>query len=207
MLPPVSGVRAQRRADTLRAIEQHALRLTREHGLDGWTMDHLAEVVGVSRRTLFNYVPGKVDAVLGGHPTAAPERISEFASGGPSGDLVADLGDLAKSVLDERDFHRDTVALRRQILMDNPRLAVFIHERFEEITRELVGLILEREGEAFGRSRARLLVRLIVALVDTCLLSVFEDHDPSGLVTLFDQNLTEARALMSPSPRRSPGEI
>ena len=37
-----------------------------EHGLDGFTMEQLAERVGVSRRTLFYYFPAKDDAVLGG---------------------------------------------------------------------------------------------------------------------------------------------
>lgn len=203
-----TGVRAQRRINTLRSIEQQALLLTREHGLDGWTMDELAEAVGVSRRTLFNHVPGKLDAVLGGHPEATPERVEQFVAGGPTGDLFSDLGDLAKSVLDDRDFDRDTIALRREILMANPRLAVTIHERFEEITRELVERIVEREGTRIDHSKARLLVRLIVALVDTCLLSVLEDStdnaaeqpDPPRLGELFDLNLRNARELLAGTP-------
>lgn len=200
MTTSATGVRAQRRVDTLRSIEQQALRLTIAHGLDGWTMDELAESVGVSRRTLFNHVPGKLDAVLGVHPRATPERVAEFVAGGPSGDLVSDLGELAKSVLDDRDFDRETVAMRRDIMLANPRLAVSIHERFEEITRELVEHILAREGVRIDHGRARLLIRLIVALVDTCLLSVLEDQtgeEPLRMGDLFDQNLHQARELLA----------
>ncbi len=195
-------MRERRRLDTLRSIEQQALLLTRDHGLDGWTMDELAKAVGVSRRTLFNHVPGKIDAVLGDRPQAAPERMAQFLAGGPTGELFSDLGALARSALDDRHFERDTIALRREVLLANPRLAVTIHERFEEISRELVDCIVEREGDRISVSRARLLVRLIVAVVDSCLLTLLEDftaeQEPARLSELFDQNLHDARHLLAP---------
>ena len=64
--------RADRRQRMLHRITLTAQRLTDERGLDGFTMDDLAEAVDVSRRTLFNYFPGKVDAVLG--PDPRPRR-------------------------------------------------------------------------------------------------------------------------------------
>ncbi len=197
-------MRERRRLDTLRSIEQQALLLTRQHGLDGWTMDELAATVGVSRRTLFNHVPGKLDAVLGDRPQATPEQMAQFLAGGPTGDLFGDLGELAKSALDDRHFERDTIALRREVLLANPRLAVTIHERFEEISRELIDCIVEREGARIDVGRARLLVRLIVALVDSCLLSLLDDftpdQEPARLGDLFDQNLHDARQLLTAHP-------
>ena len=67
------------------AITRCAQQLADEHGLDGFTMDQLAECAGVSRRTLFNYVPGKLDAVLGSMQEPDPEVFSEFLAGGPTG--------------------------------------------------------------------------------------------------------------------------
>ena len=55
MTPSASPTRRER---TLAMIVQRARELTDRHGLDGFTMDDLAEAAGVSRRTLFNYVPG-----------------------------------------------------------------------------------------------------------------------------------------------------
>ena len=60
--------RADRRRLTAHRITGCAQRLTLERGLDGFTMDDLAALAEVSRRTLFNYFPGKDDAVLGGPP-------------------------------------------------------------------------------------------------------------------------------------------
>ena len=46
-------------------IRVAALNLVIENGYDGFTMEELAHEVGVSRRTLFNYIKDKESAVLG----------------------------------------------------------------------------------------------------------------------------------------------
>ena len=46
-------------------IRVAALNLVIENGYDGFTMEGLAHKVGVSRRTLLNYIKDKESAVLG----------------------------------------------------------------------------------------------------------------------------------------------
>ena len=93
--------RAGRRRATAYRISVCARSLTEQHGLDGFTMEDLAEAAGVSRRTLFNYFPGKVDAVLGKYKTAggfepydklAPEDRNRLK--GPVTALAEDLSTL-----------------------------------------------------------------------------------------------------------------
>jgi AcrR family transcriptional regulator len=60
--------REERRQATSYRISVCAQQLTEQHGLEGFTMEELAEAAGVSRRTLFNYYPSKIDAVLGASP-------------------------------------------------------------------------------------------------------------------------------------------
>lgn len=57
-----------RRGDRREAIVVAAQELAIAHGLSGFTLDDLAERVGVSRRTLFNHVESKEAAVLGTIP-------------------------------------------------------------------------------------------------------------------------------------------
>ena len=64
-------------------------------------MEQLAEQVGVSRRTLFNYFPGKDDAILGGPPVLGEEQLDEFSAGGPTGNLVDDLAAVVFAILDD----------------------------------------------------------------------------------------------------------
>jgi AcrR family transcriptional regulator len=55
--------REQNQAATRTAIAQAALRLLRDEGVDALTAERVADLAGVSRRTLFNYFPS-VEAAL-----------------------------------------------------------------------------------------------------------------------------------------------
>ena len=190
-------VREAKRLATGRRIADQALELTARHGLEGWTMEDLAEAADVSRRTLFNYFPAKVDAIIGPVPVINPDAAAAFVAGRPHGRLVDDLRELARAILDEEDFDPATVQRRRDVLIANPRLLVTVHERFEQVTGELVDQILTREGPGFTRARARLLVRLLVAVFDACLVEVAEAPSDRSIAEMYDAAVTEARTLLA----------
>ncbi|SDG56908.1 transcriptional regulator, TetR family [Lentzea fradiae] len=56
--------RAQKKAVTRKSLAGAALRLAMERGLDGVTVEDIADEAGVSRRTFSNYFTCKEDAVL-----------------------------------------------------------------------------------------------------------------------------------------------
>jgi AcrR family transcriptional regulator len=60
---PLEGLRERNKAATRGAITAAALRLTREQGPGGFTVDQVAAEAGVSRRTFFNYFPSVEAAV------------------------------------------------------------------------------------------------------------------------------------------------
>jgi AcrR family transcriptional regulator len=60
---PAGGRRELNRRATHEAISAAALRLAREHGSGGFTVDALADAAGISRRTFFNYFPSIEAAV------------------------------------------------------------------------------------------------------------------------------------------------
>jgi AcrR family transcriptional regulator len=57
-------LRTRKKAATRQSLHEAALRLAMEHGLDGVTVEDIADEVGVSRRTFSNYFANKEDAVL-----------------------------------------------------------------------------------------------------------------------------------------------
>jgi AcrR family transcriptional regulator len=192
--------REERRAATAHQITVHAQRLTDERGLDGFTLDDLAAAAGVSRRTLFNYFPGKVDAVLGPEPELPEDALHVFLAGGPTGDLVEDLGELARHVLSGQRFTRAEVAVARRALLSEPRLIQAAHARFDAASEEFGRLVLDREGEAFGRDRARLLIRVLVTLYDVALveaLAVGVAEVP--LAETYVAQLRTLRSLLAPA--------
>lgn len=193
----VSAIRERRRRETTQRITQCAQRLTEECGLDGFTMDDLARSADVSRRTLFNYFPSKLDAVLGAALQIDPDDLLTFSTGGPTGNLLEDLGVLAEALLDVEDFDRESVELGRRVLLTSPRLLLAAHERFEAVTAEFATLILAREGEDFGASRARLLVRILVTAFDASLDAFLADPLQRPIADSFHETLRVARDLLA----------
>ena len=187
--------RERRRLETEHRITVCAQQLTDERGLEGFTMDDLARAADVSRRTLFNYFPSKVDAVLGNPPELPPDVLATFYARGPHGHLVDDLGELAVVLLRSKVLDREEMERGRRIVTTTPRLIVAAHERFEALAGEFVEMILAREGQDFGAERARLLVHLFVALFDGCLLPRVTDD--RSLDDVFLDQLRLARELLT----------
>ena len=190
-------LRELKRTETAHRITTSAQRLTEERGLDGFTMDDLAAAAEVSRRTLFNYFPSKTDAVLGAVPDLPEEVVDAFRAGGPHGDLLADLAELARVALTVSRPDRADVELGRRVLSQEPRLLAAAHHRLESITHEFTGLVLEREGAGFDPGRAALLLRLLLAVLDHALAGFVDEPGDRRLVDVVDENLALARSLFA----------
>jgi AcrR family transcriptional regulator len=188
----------RRRMLTGHQIAVCAQRLTHERGLDGFTMDDLAEAAGVSRRTLFNYYPSKFEAVLGPTHELEPELLQEFRDRGPSGDLIEDIGVLLSRIFEVKGFDRAEAETARLAVRSDPRLLAAAHKRFEALTADFTDLLLQREGPAFGERRARILLVVIAVLHDVVLDQVLADE--TGRLTMADayvDALRTARDVLS----------
>ncbi|MFW6773319.1 TetR/AcrR family transcriptional regulator [Nocardioides sp. CPCC 205120] len=187
--------RAGKREETARRIVVAAQELVLEHGLDGFTMDDLAAATGVSRRTLFNYFPSKLDACLGPPPTIPQADLDVFRAGGPTGVLISDLEVLARQVLHHEEPTQEELVLGRRLLQI-PRFHEAAHERFEDLAEQLQEALAERDGHAADPGTARLIIRLLVAVVDSALdASIGGDDTP--LPDLFSRYLATARSLLA----------
>src|SRR3712207_3793714 len=79
------GLRERKKLATRAALHEAALRLVAERGLDGVSVDDIAERADVSPRPFFTSSPPKDDAVRGLNPTPA-ERQAEAARARPAGE-------------------------------------------------------------------------------------------------------------------------
>lgn len=189
--------RVGRREATRHRIAVCAQKLTEQHGLDGFTMETLGEAAGVSRRTLFNYYPSKLDAVLGLTPVFSAEAAERFQARGAGSDLVRDLRDLCVDLLSDQELTREDVARARSILSATPRLLAAAHDRFMVLSSQIVEEIRRREGDEFDAQRAQIAVRLIACLFDAAMEMFLTDPLEPDLPEAYDHVLNNAHQLLA----------
>ena len=144
-------MRERKKAETRRRITEAAHRLFGERGFQAVTVVEVARAAEVAEATLFNYFPGKVDAVLGPVPEPPAQALEVFRANGPHGDLVEDLGELFDVDLDDSDV--ETVGgLLAQRLGRVP---------LPGAEAEIAGLKLRAEGGKDHRGRIRINALLV----------------------------------------------
>lgn len=190
-----SATEANRRL-TAERITQCAQNFAEERGLDGFTMDDVAACAGVSRRTLFNYVSGKLDAVLGSPPDPDPADLAEFRAGGPTGNLAEDLKIAVATVLERRDLQPDDMDRMRRLVASDARLLKAIHDNFAHVADVIVEAISEREGEAFDPVQAQAAAAVTLALFDVALDAFLADPS-STLVKYYLSSFDAVAAIFN----------
>ena len=152
-------------------IQEAAATLVIERGYDGFTMDELAERVGVSRRTLFNHVPDKASAVLGpfDENNPRPGALELFLEKQPHGRLVDDLVHAIDTVIASADDldatspgHR---ALVNRAIMSDAKVMQLVAHRFEVVAAMLRDAIAQREGWEPSDLRARVLATTMLSML------------------------------------------
>lgn len=190
------SAKLSKREATALAINTAALALADERGLDGFTMDTLAEAAGVSRRTLFNYFPGKIDAILGNPPEQNTDAMETFRAGGPTGNLMTDLKVLTLDVLASAEVGVQEFARFRRLLKSEPRILHAAHARFEQKSDLMVALIVERDAADGDSRRARIAVRLILTAFDLALDDFLEQPGEATLAEQFSRTFSTIQELL-----------
>jgi len=157
-----TDLRATQAQRTRAAIRAAALTLTRERGYSAMTVDDVATLAGVSRRTVFNHFSSKADLLVVGLEPPEPEAIEAFING--SGSLLEDLGVLLASGAEAVESERGWLLSFPEIVRDNPEIERTIHERLRAIAVSLTDAASRRLGSEPDDPRARAVVALAMAI-------------------------------------------
>ena len=157
-----ADLRATQAQRTRAAIRAAALTLTRERGYSAMTVDDVATLAGVSRRTVFNHFSSKADLLVIGLEPPEPEAVEAFING--SGSLLEDLGALLASGAEAVESERGWLLSFPEIVRDNPEIERAIHERLRAITASLADAAGRRLGTGPDEPRTRAVVALAVAI-------------------------------------------
>lgn len=186
--------RRGRRSTELRIAEAAQHLADDRGGLDGFTMEDLAEAAEVSRRTLFNYFPGKVDAVLGPEVALPAEALETFVAGGPTGDLVEDLKVLVLVVLDIEDFDTAYLARFERLLHDNPVLLLGMKQRLHRLGERVIDAAVRRPDNQVTAHDAHVAVAVLAAMADVAVTQYLE-HPELDLAEHYAHAFTALRRV------------
>ena len=157
-----TDLRATQAQRTHAAIRAAALTLTRERGYAAMTVDDVAALAGVSRRTVFNHFASKADLLVVGLEPPAPEVVEAFVDG--SGSLLEDLGTLLASGAETVESERGWLLSFPEIVRDNPEVERAVHERLRIVAQSLAEAAGRRLGAEPDDPRTRAVVALAMAI-------------------------------------------
>jgi AcrR family transcriptional regulator len=140
------GLRERKKAETRRALSSAALRLARELGPDGVTIEAIAEAAGVSPRTFFNYFASKDDAIVGVTPAEASELVGDLIARPQDEAPLAALRAMSTAAAARLEATADELWDRHQLTQEYPSLATRRAAAFADVERRLADEIARRTG-------------------------------------------------------------
>ncbi len=150
--PAAEGL-SKRMLKTRLSITRTARALTAELGYNGFTIEQLCEQVGISRRTFFNYFPGKLDAIFGHSsddmPEGALERFIAARPEGITGISPTLLADTVALVLEQLTFDEQAIVCTHgmfKVAHREPELLQRMMQMGPKKEQEFLDLLSQREG-------------------------------------------------------------
>lgn len=206
------SLREQKRRATLAAIEEHATTLVATHGFADVTIEQICAAAEISRRTFFNYVDSKEEAVLGALPRQLTDQQVEAFISEPHPDLIRDVLTLCHELFFESvSGAQDPGQLlrrRKAILHAHPELWAGRVAAFASTHDSLVKTVatyLEQHGAARMLPHLRQAdeSRLVIGLTTTALelgikkWTATTDASLDNLQKICSETLADLRVLIS----------
>lgn len=183
------------RGDRRPAIIAAAQRLAVSCGYSGFTFDDLAQAVGVSRRTLFNHVSSKEEAVLGVLPEITDEQVETLSSGGPTGHLVDDL---LVTIVDSLNGESGTVEdwqRLHDVVLRNPELLARVQSFVDGLSTRLATHLAQRPD--VDEDAAWMALTLVGGVVGRSVRDCIDDPALGPLQTRVQHNLDLTREILA----------
>jgi AcrR family transcriptional regulator len=189
------GLRERKKAETRRALSSAALRLAQEHGVEGVTVEAIADAAGVSPRTFFNYFASKDDAIAGITPTEQSELLDDLLAQPEEVSPLEALRGMCLAAAARLEATADEALARHQLTQEYPALASRRAARFAEVERRLADEIARRTGRDPERDP---FPALVVAAAIGALkvgLSVWQERGRTGpLADVIDEAFAQLAA-------------
>jgi AcrR family transcriptional regulator len=194
-----STLRAQRRVETQRAIQAHAVRLFTERGYDATTVNDVADVAGVSPMTVYRHFPTKEHlVVVDQHGRLVAERIAASSAeqsqvsriGGALIDWAEAVtgGSRGPELTAEAQF---LLALLRLMIM-TPALRAKHLDNHYALQKAIVGALTDEGADPDMLFHTQVVASACLAAMHTALVRWTEEDGQTELPGLIAQALAAA---------------
>ena len=192
---------------TRRDLCHRARQLTIERGLSGFTIEELCADVGVSRRTFFNYFPGKEDAVVGHDADSVDETaLAAFIRGDDDAPTLLDaLAELAIATVAAWDDEHDAID-PHSLIEREPHLLPHMIGAGRQLEQRIIAAIEEREQLPTGDPLARTAAVVIGSLVGNAGHRFFSNPATTreDFASILRDSVAATRAACLPNPNLEP---
>ena len=185
--PPETGLRQRKKAKTRAAIQAQALRLFREHGYAGTTVEQIADAAEVSQSTFFRYFPTKEDVVL--HDRFDPALIEAFHAQPAELTPTQALRGAMRAVFSELPAAElEQERQRAELIFSVPELRARALAQLTDTLQMACGMIAERVGRSPDDFAVRTFTGAVMGVALAAVLVAAEQPEGDYLA-LMDQGL------------------
>ncbi|WP_326951339.1 TetR/AcrR family transcriptional regulator [Amycolatopsis sp. NBC_01307] len=181
-------LRTRKKAATRQSLHEAALRLAVERGLDGVTVEDIADEVGVSRRTFSNYFANKEDAILHADRERTRELVALVESRPAGEEPWAALRAASRGLYQARPVPDPQWVAQLRLLRRHPSLLARQAGDQIALERDLTAVLLARRG-GVDDELARLMTATFLAVVRTGIVRWLEGPGEQPLAEVVDRLL------------------
>jgi AcrR family transcriptional regulator len=192
--------RAEKKAATKHAIQDHALRLFVEKGYDATTVETIAAAAGVSHMTFFRYFPRKEEVV---EYDEYDPLLEDLIAARPADEapITAVHNALRVGLQQVLSTDREALLIRTRLILDNPVLRSR-NLVAQDTTRDLFARALaRRRGLAEPDLAATVQASAALGAIAPALTAWAEDGE-ADLIAMIDSAFTALESGVSPQQKR-----
>lgn len=187
------GLRERKKIETLRRMQEEALRLFEEQGYDATTIEQIAEAAGVSPSTFYRYFPTKEDVVV--QDEYDPMIVAAFQRQ-PEGAAPIDA---FRSALAEQfaEFSPEDMARLRgrvELVLSVPALRARQVQQVVATERLIGEMVAARTGRSPGDLEVRNFAAVLIATWSAGVLAWVEGGGEDDLATVMGRCLDHLEA-------------
>ena len=195
------GRRERKKLATRQALQDVALRLVAERGLDQVTVEDISEAADVATRTFFNYFSSKEEALLGNLPEKVA-TVQRMVVDRPAGETPLEaVCQVLRAMTLRLAERREERLLRQQVIERHPGLLARQLGEYASFEQALAAAVAERLGA--GRADAlycRVVAAVAVAAARSAVSTWMADEGRRPLAGMVDAAFAQLRDLGSPPP-------